>query len=70
VPAVPARDCPNPLVDAVCLAANGEAILSPSITRRLIQELLRHPARLKPGRHRVCGSAQVRLAPGIVALTA
>jgi DNA-binding NarL/FixJ family response regulator len=34
---------PESLVDAIRVVANGDALLSPSITRRVIEEFVRHP---------------------------
>jgi DNA-binding NarL/FixJ family response regulator len=34
---------PESLVDAIHVVANGDALLSPSITRRVIEEFVRHP---------------------------
>ena len=34
---------PNELLDAIRIVAGGEALLSPSITRRLIEEFVNHP---------------------------
>ena len=39
---------PEQLAPAIRVIASGEALLAPSVTRRLIEEFARHPARLVP----------------------
>ncbi len=44
------RTDPERLVDAVRVVAHGEALLSPSVTRRLIEEFSKRPAAVSPER--------------------
>src|SRR5438094_779964 len=46
---------PTELLDAIRVVAGGEALLSPSVTRRLIEEFARQPAPPSPDAPGVCG---------------
>jgi len=50
---------PEHLLDAIRIIAAGDALLTPSITRRLITEVARRPRAVPPGASRLLDSHQI-----------